>query len=492
MLRFFACCFLLCGAFQPLCGAAGVRDSVVRIEVTSRGPDYFRPWSKRSPSKSSGSGVMIEGNRILTNAHVVRFASQIQVQQHGASDQHAARVIAVGPEIDLAILELEDASVSEAIPPLEMDDTLPKLRQSVTAYGYPKGGEELSITEGVVSRIEFTSYSYGAFGLRIQVDAALNSGNSGGPAVSNSKLVGVVFSKIQEADNIGYLIPIEEVRSFLTDVEDGQYDSKPMLYDGVSTTENAALRDRLKLDSKTTGVTVQRPYNQGGAAVLKEWDVITHIGPHDIDNQGYVRLSEDLRLRYQYYAPKLAVDGQVPLTIYRDGESIEVQAPAYRKRNLALPVLGHGYPEYFIWGPMVFTVATQEIAVGAGPRMWAAYVGTESPLMGRLRDKRKFDDEQVVIIPNRLFPHRTTRGYGSVALAVVESIDGTPVRNLKHLVELLRDASGEFVEVSLAGTYESLVFRRSEMENATEEILADEGIRHQGSKELRDVWEGDE
>lgn len=472
---------------QGHAAAAGVRDSVVRIEVTSRAPDFYRPWSKKSPSSSSGSGVMIEGNRILTNAHVVQHASQIQVQQHGASDKHAARVVAVGPGIDLAVLELEDASVAESIPPIAMSDELPKLRQSITAYGYPMGGEELSITEGVVSRIEFTSFYYEGLGLRIQVDAALNPGNSGGPALSDDKLIGLVFSKINEADNIGYLIPVEEIRDFLADVADGSYDGKPALYDDVNTTENRALRERLGLDGDTTGVVVEAPY--GDDSVLKRWDVITHIGPHDIDNQGYVRLGDELRLRYLYQAPKCAENGKVPLTIFRDGESLEVQADVHRGRDLVLPIVGHGYPDYFIWGPLVFTTATQEVAVRGGPRMWASFMATDNPLLGRLRDLKRFPDEELVMIPNRLFPHRITRGYSNATLAVVESVDGQPVRNLPHLVSLLRDASGEFVEIDLAGRYESLVFRRREALEATEEILTDEGIRRQGSPELLKVWE---
>lgn len=469
--------------------AAGVRDSVVRIEVTSRSPDFFRPWSKKSPSNSSGSGVMIDGNRILTNAHVVSHASQIQVQQHGASDKHAARVVAVGPGIDLAVLELEDASVAESIPPITMSEKLPKLRQSITAYGYPLGGEELSITEGVVSRIEFASYYYEGLGLRIQVDAALNPGNSGGPALSDDKLIGLVFSKIDEADNIGYLIPVEEIRDFLADAADGVYDGKPALYDDVNTTENRALRDRLGLGSDTTGVVVEQPY--GDDSVLKRWDVITRVGDLDIDNQGYVRVGDELRLRYLYQVPKAAQDGKVPLTIFRDGELLDVQADVHRGRDLVLPIVGHGYPDYFIWGPLVFTTATQEIAVRGGPRMWANFLATDSPLLGRLRGMKRFPGEQMVMIPNRLFPHRITRGYGNATLAVVESFDDQPVENLPHLVRLLRDASGEFVEIGLAGRYESLVFRRSEALEATEEILSDEGIRRQGSPELLKVWESE-
>ena len=95
------------------------------------------------------------------------------------------------------------------------------------AYGFPTGGTSLSITKGIVSRIEFVPYSFPTSGLRIQIDAAINPGNSGGPAVAGDKMIGLAFSHMVNAENIGYIIPNEEIELFLKDVADGQYDGKP-------------------------------------------------------------------------------------------------------------------------------------------------------------------------------------------------------------------------------------------------------------------------
>ena len=83
------------------------------------------------------------------------------------------------------------------------------------AYGYPEGGTGLSITKGIVSRIEFARYNFPVSGLRIQIDAAINPGNSGGPAVVGDKMIGLVFSQYGNAENIGYIIPCEEINLFL-------------------------------------------------------------------------------------------------------------------------------------------------------------------------------------------------------------------------------------------------------------------------------------
>ena len=145
-------------------------------------------------------------------------------------------------------------------------EKLPAVRDTVNVYGYPTGGTELSVTEGIVSRIEFTHYHYFTMGLRIQVDAALNPGNSGGPAVSDGKLVGLVFSHIPSAQNIGYLIPVEEIRMFLEDIGDGKYDGKPRILDDFQTVENDALRKRLGLPKGITGMMVAEPYRNDGTA----------------------------------------------------------------------------------------------------------------------------------------------------------------------------------------------------------------------------------
>src|SRR5277367_2348770 len=95
-----------------------VANSVVKIFATMRYPDTSRPWTKQAPTEVTASGVIIEGNRILTNAHVVLYATQIQIQANRAGDKIAAKVSAVAPGIDLALLTVDDDSFFESHPPL--------------------------------------------------------------------------------------------------------------------------------------------------------------------------------------------------------------------------------------------------------------------------------------------------------------------------------------------------------------------------------------
>lgn len=465
-----------------------LRSSVVKIESTHRFPDLFRPWTKSQPRKSQGSGVIIDGNLILTNAHVVRYARQIYVQGYQSDDRIAATVTAISSGMDLAVLEVQDDKFFTQRPALSLTENLPSIKDPVNAYGYPVGGNELSVTEGIISRIEMAPYYQETVGLRIQVDAALNPGNSGGPAIVDGKIVGIVYSGVPSADNIGYLIPADEVRMFLDDIKDGRYDGKPHMFDGVQKTENTAMRRRLGLPDDVSGLMVQSPYRSHEDYPLKQWDVITKIASHPLDREGNVQIRDDLRLSFLYLVPKLARDGKVNLTVLRDGKTVEVDLPVKVRRDLVLPYLHNDYPRYFIYGPLVFSQATQEI-VTPHQALNALLRARGSPLLTRNQQETAFEGEQIVVVPSRFFPHRITKGYDDPVLQVVKEINGVPTRNLAHLVETLRDADGEFVEFRFAGNHQvTLVFRHAEIASSTEEILEDNGIRFQYSKDLVDIW----
>lgn len=471
-----------------------IRDLVVKIHAIHHTPDLLRPWTRNSPQQVKGSGVVIDGKRILTNAHVVRYASQIYVQPNQSASHLPAHVEAMTPGLDLAILKVDDESFFDKRGALPFAEELPRVKDSVNVYGYPTGGTELSVTQGIVSRIEYTDYYYQATGLRIQVDAALNFGNSGGPAVSEGKLVGLVFSLIQNAQNIGYLIPVEEIQLFLNDVKDGVYDGKPQTFDLIQTVENDALRRRLGLPKDISGVMVAQPYDQDRAYPLQEWDVITRIGDTPIDSDGKVAIRYDLRLSASYLVQKYAKNGLLPLTVFRDGRFVDIKLPVRSKRELVIPYLLDAQPRYFIVGPFVFSQTTQDYLERLGSqRNNTAFGRKPSQLVTRRYDKPAFEQEELVVVVSPLFPHRITRGYDDPNRSVLSEVNGVPVKNLRHLVEILRDSRDEQVSFKFASsgvlTHETMVFNRSELIAATGKILEENGIRYPYSPDLRAIWE---
>ncbi|MGB7746163.1 MAG: trypsin-like peptidase domain-containing protein [Verrucomicrobiia bacterium] len=471
-----------------------VANSVVKVFSTVRYPDPYKPWTKEAPSEVTGSGVVIEGKRILTCAHVVLYASQVQIQANQAGDKISAKVEAIAPGIDLAVLKPDDETFFDSHPPLSRATVLPEIRDMVMAYGYPEGGTSLSITKGIVSRIEFESYNYPVSGLRIQIDAAINPGNSGGPAVVGEKMIGLAFSRLGSADNIGYIIPNEEIDLFLQDIADGHYDGKPAMFDALQTLENPAFREFLKLDKSVEGIVVHKPDSSDPAYPLKEWDVITKIGDTPVDDQGMIKLGANLRVHFQYLVQKIARDGKVPLTVVRAGKETRVELPVSPKHPMVMPDLAGAYPSYFVYGPLVFSTATEQFVSGLlrgnrAPRWinWLSSLG--SPLVKRISDKQDFVGEELVVVPSPFFPHKLAKGYSDPFCLVVKTVNGIPIKNLNHLVEVLRDAKTPFITIEFNSREgETLVFPRADMLAATDEILTDNGVRSQGSPDTLAVW----
>jgi S1-C subfamily serine protease len=478
---------------QPAETPAAIENSVVKVFSTMRYPDPFKPWTKQAPNEITGSGVVIEGRRILTNAHVVLYASQVQVQASAAGDKVPATVVAVAPGIDLAVLQLDDPTFFDAHPAVARASKLPHIKDAVLAYGFPTGGNSLSITKGIVSRIEFVSYNYPVSGLRIQVDAAINPGNSGGPAIAGDKMIGLAFSKLSgDAQNIGYIIPNEEVELFLKDIADGRYDGKPAMYDDLQTLENPALRDYLKLDKSVEGMVVHRPAHSDAAYPLKEWDVVSRIGNAPIDNQGMVKIDKDLRVSFGYLIQQVASNGKLPLTVVRGGKTLAVQLPVSAEHPTLVTDLRGTYPSYFIYGPLVFSPATWQLVSSlennAGLMRMLGLV--KSPLVTHALDEPDGDLQELVVVSSPFFPHRIANGYSNPAGSVVYAVNGTRIKSLVHLVAVLRDLKDSFVTIEFDQKGgEALVFSRQAIMSATDEILMDNGIRAQGSPDTLSVWQ---
>jgi S1-C subfamily serine protease len=475
-------------------GSGTVENSVVKIFATVRFPDPYRPWTKEPPADQTGSGVVIEGKRILTNAHVVNYASQVQIQANQAGDKISATVEAIAPGIDLAVLKLDDEKFFDTHPPLVRAKGLPDAKDVVLTYGFPEGGNSLSITKGIISRVEFAPYNLTVSGLRIQIDAAINPGNSGGPAVVGDKMIGLTFSRLVNAENIGYIIPNEEIDLFLQDMADGHYDGKPAMFDELQTLENPALRAFLKLPPAVEGMVVHKPSKNDPAYPLKEWDVITKIGDTPVDDQGMIKLGDGLRVRFQYAIQHIAAKGTVPLGIIRAGKVMEVNLPVSADYPMLIPGLNGDYPSYFIYGPLVFSAATQEFLSGILQARYGAAImvrlsASGSPLVTRLAQQTAFPGENLVVIASPFFPHKLDEGYSDPRFQVVKAVNGITVKNLKHLVEILRDAKGEFITVECDNRFsETMVFPRAPMVAATDAILTDNGVRSEGSPDTMAVW----
>ena len=262
-----------------------IATSVVQLSVYADPPDVLNPWQTEGTEMYSGSGVIIEGRRILTNAHVVESAVGIAVKRADGSERFPAKVVFISHDADLALVEVEDPRFFQGAPALPIGD-MPKLQQEVVVYGFPIGGLTLSITSGIVSRVELDTYAQaGRALLSVQIDAAINEGNSGGPVVSDGAVIGIAMQGMEDADNVGYMIPSPVIRHFLQDVSDGRYDGFPRMGCSVQEMESEAQRRAARMGPSQTGGLITR-IDYGGPAfgVLRPRDVLLAIDGRRVAN----------------------------------------------------------------------------------------------------------------------------------------------------------------------------------------------------------------
>jgi len=351
-----------CGRDEQLREA---RRNVVMVEVTSQTWDYRLPWNPGTVSSARGAGFVIEGKRILTNAHVISGARNITVQREADPRKYPGKVLYVAHDCDLALVEIEDPEFFKGTTELPLGN-IPELESVVSVYGFPIGGDRLSVTRGVVSRIDYNSYTHSGreSHLAIQIDAAINPGNSGGPVMQDDKVVGVAFQGFRGdvAQNVGYMIPTPVIRRFLKDVKDGHYDHYVDIAIRWMTLENHAMRKYLKRPDDGLGVVVTDIFSEGSSdGVLKNGDVLLSIDGHPIESDGSVRLEGQPVQMEEIVERKFAGD-TVSLEVWRK-EKLEKLSLTLRPAEMfsMYENIYEEAPRYVLYGGLVFQPLTANL-----------------------------------------------------------------------------------------------------------------------------------
>ncbi|XP_077226653.1 protease Do-like 10, mitochondrial isoform X2 [Tasmannia lanceolata] len=373
-------------------------DSVVKVFAVLSSPNYFLPWQTKSPRETTGSGFVLQGRRILTNAHVVADHTFVLVRKHGSPTKYKANVQAIGHECDLAILIVENEEFWEGMHFLELGD-IPFLQEGVAVVGYPQGGDTISVTKGVVSRVEPTQYVHGATNLMaIQIDAAINPGNSGGPAIMGDKVAGVAFQNLSGAENIGYIIPVPVINHFIIGVEEsGKYVGFCSLGLSCQPIENVQLREHFGMRPKMTGVLVSKINPLSDAhSVLKKDDIILAFDGVPIANDGTVPFRDRERITFDHLVSMKKPNETAKIRVLRDGAEHEFSITLQPLQALVPVHQFDKLPSFFIFAGLVFVPLTQPYLHEYGED-W--YNTSPRRLCERaLRDLPRKSGEQLVIL----------------------------------------------------------------------------------------------
>ncbi|KAG2693536.1 hypothetical protein I3760_08G101500 [Carya illinoinensis] len=464
-------------------------NAVVKVYCTHTTPDYSLPWQKQRQYTSTGSAFIIGDGKLLTNAHCVEYDTQVKVKKRGDDTKYVAKVLARGVDCDIALLSVESKEFWEGAESLNFG-RLPCLQDAVTVVGYPLGGDTISVTKGVVSRIEVTSYAHGSSDLLgIQIDAAINPGNSGGPAFNEQgECIGVAFQvyRSEAAENIGYVIPTTVVSHFLKDYErNGKYTGFPSLGIFWQKLENPALRACLKVQSNE-GVLVQRvePISDSNN-VLKEGDVIVSFDDIRIGCEGTVPFRSSERIAFRYLVSQKFAGDVAELGIIRAGKLMGVNVVLNPRVHLVPYHIDGDQPSYIIIAGFVFTTLSEplideesEDSIGLKLLAKASY------------SLARFKGERIVIL-SQVLANEANIGYEDMSNQQVLKFNGTRIKNIHHLAHLIDSCKDQDLVFEFEDNYIAVLERKA-VTAALPCILKDYGIPSERSSDLLepyvDLW----
>ncbi|XP_021279604.1 protease Do-like 2, chloroplastic isoform X1 [Herrania umbratica] len=460
-------------------------NAVVKVYCTHTAPDYSLPWQKQRQFTSTGSAFMIGDGKLLTNAHCVEHDTQVKVKRRGDDTKYVAKVLARGVDCDIALLSVESKEFWRGAEPLRLGH-LPGLQDAVTVVGYPLGGDTISVTKGVVSRIEVTSYAHGSSDLLgIQIDAAINPGNSGGPAFNEQgECIGVAFQvyRSEEAENIGYVIPTTVVSHFLSDYErNGKYTGFPCLGVLLQKLENPALRACLQVQSNE-GVLVRRVEPTSDANnVLKEGDVIVSFDDVHVGSEGTVPFRSNERIAFRYLISQKFAGDVAELGIVRAGRFMKVQVVLNPRVHLVPYHIDGGQPSYLIIAGLVFTPLSEPLI----EEECEDSIGLK--LLAKARySLARFKGEQIVIL-SQILANEVNIGYEDMGNQQVLKFNGIRIKNIHHLAHLVACCKDKYLVFEFEDNYLAVLEREAAMA-ASSRILKDYGIPSEKSDDLLEPY----
>jgi len=447
-----------------------VQKSLVRITATSVEPDYRAPWNAGSLQRGVGAGFVISGNRIMTNAHVVANSRYVTVERDGDPNKYPATVQFIANDCDLALITVSAPDFFKNMIPLKFGE-IPALESTVSAYGYPIGGERMSVTTGIVSRVDFQLYTHSSVDqhLAIQISAQINPGNSGGPVMQDGKVVGVAFQGYSGdvAQGVAYMIPTPVIDRFLKDISNGHYDEYPDLAITYAKLQNPAQRKFLGLKDDDRGVLVSSVVAAGPSdGILRPGDVLLAIDGHPIASDANVELERDgERAQFEEVVERKFKGDSVKFDILRDKQPMTATIKLYKPWPYAIQ--GHSYdvrPRYVLYGGLLFQPL--------GLDMLEAYRTTDL----RLRHFFEyFTVEQIylkhpdVIVLSNILPDPINTYLAPYRGAIVDEVNGKKILTLDELATALAQGPERLV-IRMIGDGPPLVLDRNKVEAARERI----------------------
>ena len=430
-----------------MCGMVVVSsalNSVVRVNATRQGYNFYQPWQKMTPNSRRGLGAVIAGNRVIVTGEMVANATYIELEKADSGNKATARVVAVDYEANIALLEPspEHAAFLNDMDPLQLDTSV-KPGDSIDVWQVEDNGTPVSTSINVTKVETSTSFLDVASFLVYEATGPIQyrSGSFTVPVVRNGKLVGLLLNYTPK-DLVSNVLAAPIINSFLEDLADGSYDGFPELGISVSKTLDEQFRKFLKLRDDEGGIYISRVVNGSSAAKagLKEGDVILSIDGHAIDPRGNYDDPNYGKLALGHLVRGNAKVGQkIALKILRDGERQELPVELIRRNPedyLIQPYMIDRGPKFLIEGGLVFQELTRDYLKLYGDA-WATRAPIKFLLALTSPDELEKVGVEKIVFLSRVVPTPATVGYEQVNNVRVTKVNGVEIKKITDLAAAL-------------------------------------------------------
>jgi serine protease Do len=335
--------------------------------------DILQPYRAPEQGQATGSAFFINESELVTNAHVVDQAKAVWIQIPGmGKSQIDVEIVGVCYDRDLALLRLPESGRKEILAKLgkisflELGDSDKVYRaEEIMALGYPLGQQGLKSTVGVISGREQHM---------IQIDAAINPGNSGGPSVNiDGTVIGVNTAYIAGAQNVGYIIPINDLKLIIDELRVKPLVRKPflgILYNNGSESMTALLGNPAPGGLYVVDVYSGSPLHRAG---VQKRDMIYEINGVPVDVYGELPSKHD-KISLIDYVSQLKFGQKVDIVLYRNGVRKDITFTLDESKLLPVRKIYPGYEaiDYEIIGGLLVQPLTMNlipILVNAAPSL---------------------------------------------------------------------------------------------------------------------------
>jgi len=339
----------------------------------------------------------------------------------------------------------------------------------------------MSVTSGVVSRIELQEYSQsGESLLAIQIDAAINSGNSGGPVVdgTNYKVVGVAFQTLEEAENIGYVVPVTIIQHFLENVRlhDGKFEGFCSLGTSFASLENSSMRSYLQLKETKGGILVNALNPTSHAVkVLETHDVILSVDGMPIDTAGNIPFRNRERVHVSAYIQTKFPGETVSLDLIRNGACLKKNVLVGLSSDLVPSHYNNRSPPYMIVAGLIFTPLSMPFLQAC--EAWDEYSSDNVlHLANQYYAPLRNEGDQLIVL-SQVLAHSANLGYDELSYLLLEKVNGEKVRSLRHLYFLVKNNTQAFLKMEFSPSRKIVVLDASTLTDVTKEVCQQHGIR---------------